>query len=124
MKNDQIRVSDAINSSIGLIKAFSSCDVATAAIEELKFVLETCQAMQKALEISDKGWRDMSTAPDDGKHCLLVVKEGAFFYVVQGKLRNGKWSAVHRDDVKPICWMPNIRIPQEFLAPYLSAGEE
>jgi hypothetical protein len=62
-------------------------------------------------------WQPMDTAPLDGKHCLLAVKEGAFVYTVQGAYHAGEWNAVHRGNVKPLCWMPNVPVPEEFL-PY------
>jgi hypothetical protein len=61
-------------------------------------------------------WRNMSTAPKDGKHCILAVKEGAFIYSVQGAFHAGQWNAVHRGNVEPLCWMPNIRLPTNFSA--------
>lgn len=63
----------------------------------------------------DEGWQAIDTAPKDGKHCLLAVKEGPFIYVVQGAFHAGQWNAVHRDNVAPLCWMPNIRIPAKFI---------
>ncbi len=63
------------------------------------------------------GWRDMASAPLDGKHCILAVREGAFIYSVQGAYSYGEWNAVHRGNVQPLCWMPNVRLPKEFLPP-------
>lgn len=60
-------------------------------------------------------WRPMSTAPTDGTHCILAIREGAFIYAVQGAFSGRQWNVVHRDDVQPLCWMPNIRLPAEFL---------
>lgn len=70
------------------------------------------------------GWQPMSTAPLDGKHCLLAVKEGPFVYVVQGSFYRGQWDAVHRENVEPLCWMPNVRVPDAFLpwSPSFSAS--
>ncbi|KKB80826.1 hypothetical protein VW35_01045 [Devosia soli] len=59
------------------------------------------------------GWQTMDTAPLDGKHCILAVKEpGGFVYSVQGAFQAGQWSAVHRDNVDPIFWKPNVRLPE------------
>lgn len=58
-------------------------------------------------------WRTMDTAPLDGKHCILAVPEpGGFIYSVQGAFQGGRWNAVHRDDVQPLYWMPNIMLPE------------
>lgn len=54
-------------------------------------------------------WRDMDSAPLDGKHCILLVPEpSGFIYSVQGTYRSGSWDAVHRSDVQPLAWMPNV----------------
>lgn len=68
--------------------------------------LDTCQ-----------GWRSMETAPLDGKHCILSIQEGAFIVSVQGFYHGGKWIAVHRADVQPLAWMPNILLPAELCPP-------
>lgn len=60
-------------------------------------------------------WQPMDTAPLDGKHCILAVQEGAFIYSVQGSFDGRRWNAVHAVGVKPLCWMPNVRLPSEFL---------
>lgn len=57
------------------------------------------------------GWQTMDSAPKDGKHCILAVKEGAFIWSVQGAFHEGQWNAVHRANVDPLYWMPNIRLP-------------
>ena len=63
-----------------------------------------------------EGWRPMSSAPKDGKHCILAVKSGGgFVYSVQGAFHLGQWNCVMGDNVEPLCWMPNVRIPDEFL---------
>ncbi|WP_313026906.1 hypothetical protein [Brucella sp.] len=61
------------------------------------------------------GWRSMDSAPTNGKHCILCIKDGSFYYSVQGAFQNGKWNCVYRDDVQPLCWMPNVRVPAQFL---------
>lgn len=73
-------------------------------------------AAAPAVLVEEKAWQPMATAPVDGKHCILAVKEGAFIYSVQGAFHAGQWNVVHRDNVQPLCWMPNIRLPDEFLA--------
>lgn len=77
---------------------------------------------------ADAGWRDMSSAPKDGKHCILAVQYGAFVYSIQGAYRNGQWDVVDRDNVQPLAWMPNVLLP-DHLRPWkrplaaLSDGE-
>lgn len=67
-------------------------------------------------------WQSMDTAPLDGKHCILAVPEpSGFIYSVQGAYQDGKWNAVHRNDVVPIAWMPNIRLPDAMRAALLAA---
>lgn len=60
-------------------------------------------------------WQSMNTAPKDGKHCILAIKVGAFIYSVQGAFMNNKWMNVLDVDTEPLCWMPNVLIPKEFL---------
>ena len=60
-----------------------------------------------------EGWQSMETAPTNGKHCILAVQEpGGFIYSMQGAYQDGQWNAVHRDDVKPLAWMPNVLLPE------------
>lgn len=68
--------------------------------------MDTCQ-----------GWQPMGTAPLDGKHCILSVQEGAFIVSVQGFYHGGKWIAVHRDNVQPLAWMPNVLLPDALCPP-------
>lgn len=68
-------------------------------------------------------WRNMACAPKDGKHCILAVKEGAFIYSVQGCFQGGQWNAVHRENVDPLCWMPNVRLPSDYTALSATATE-
>lgn len=56
-------------------------------------------------------WREMDSAPLDGKHCILAVKCGAFIYSVQGAYGEGQWDCALGDNVKPLYWMPNVRLP-------------
>jgi hypothetical protein len=65
---------------------------------------------EKILSLQE-GWRDMETAPLDGTHCILAVKQGAFIYSLQGAYQYGQWNVVNKDNVEPLCWMPNIRLP-------------
>lgn len=65
--------------------------------------------------VASAGWQPMETAPLDGKHCIIAVQEGAFIYSVQGSFDGKRWNAVHAVGVKPLCWMPNVRLPPEFL---------
>jgi len=60
-------------------------------------------------------WQDMATAPTDGRHCILAIEEDGFIYSVQGAYDGRQWNAVHRENVKPLCWMPNVRLPSRFL---------
>lgn len=69
------------------------------------------------IDLQAHSWRDMASAPLNGKHCILAVQEGEFIYAVQGAYSNGEWNAVHRGNVTPLCWMPNVRLPDEFLPP-------
>lgn len=62
-------------------------------------------------------WQPMDTAPLDGKHCILSVQEGAFIVSVQGFYHGGKWIAVHRDNVQPLAWMPNVLLPEALCPP-------
>lgn len=61
--------------------------------------------------LAKAGWQGMDSAPLDGKTCILSVPEGPFFYSVQGAFQNGQWNCVHRDNVKPVAWMPNVLLP-------------
>jgi hypothetical protein len=67
------------------------------------------------LQLLAMGWRDMESAPLDGKHCILAIQEDAFIWAVQGAYNSGEWNVIHRGNVKPLCWMPNVRLPKEFL---------
>jgi len=60
-------------------------------------------------------WQPMGAAPKDGKHCILSVPEkDGFIYSVQGAFQDGQWNAVHRDNVAPLAWMPNVLLPDHF----------
>lgn len=61
-------------------------------------------------------WQNMKTAPTDGKHVILAIKtSGGFVYAVQGAFMEGKWLNAMDVNSEPLCWMPNFRIPDEFL---------
>lgn len=63
-------------------------------------------------------WESMDSAPKCGKHCILAVKEpSGFVYSVQGAYQNGQWNCVHRDNVTPLAWMPNVMLP-DHLCPW------
>lgn len=72
--------------------------------------------------IGISGWQSMDTAPLDGKHCILSVQEGAFIVSVQGFYHGGKWIAVHRDNVQPLAWMPNVLLPDALCPPSFRNG--
>jgi hypothetical protein len=80
----------------------------------VKFANEI-QEKSSVAHLIKQGWRDMATAPLDGKHCILAVQDGEFIFAVQGAYSYGEWNVVHRGNVKPLCWMPNVRLPKEFL---------
>jgi hypothetical protein len=80
----------------------------------VKFANEI-QTKASAEHLIKQGWRDMASAPLNGKHCILAIQEDAFIYAVQGAYSYGEWNVVHRGNVKPLCWMPNVRLPAEFL---------
>jgi len=65
--------------------------------------------------MSETVWKSMDTAPTDGKHVILAVKRDAFVYVVQGAYMNRKWMNAADIDEEPLCWMPNVSIPDIFL---------
>lgn len=56
-------------------------------------------------------WQPMDTAPTDGKHCILAVKDGSFIWSVQGAYFAGQWDSAIGADVKPLAWMPNVLLP-------------
>lgn len=60
-------------------------------------------------------WRPMSEAPTDGVHVILAVQSGLFVYAIQGAHMNGKWMNAADIQSEPLCWMPNVLIPNEFL---------
>lgn len=60
-------------------------------------------------------WDSMATAPLDGKHVILAIKSGPFVYAIQGAYMMGKWHNAADIDVEPLCWMPNVMVPNEFL---------
>lgn len=62
------------------------------------------------------GWQPMSTAPTNGRHCILAVKSGAFIWSVQGCYDDtlNVWNTVLGDDSEPLAWMPNVPLPDKF----------
>lgn len=66
-------------------------------------------------KLQTQSWQDMSTAPTNGKHCILAVQRGPFVYAIQGAFMSGKWMNAADIDAEPLCWMPNVLIPDEFL---------
>lgn len=84
--------------------------------EDRKTIIDGCyDLMVAARQMTNPEWRAMDTAPLDGKHCIIAVQDGAFIYSVQGSFDGKRWNAVHAAGVKPLCWMPNVRLPSEFL---------
>jgi hypothetical protein len=87
-------------------------------------------ACREAIEVlsrpraNGQAWRDMASAPLNGKHCILAVKDGEFIWSVQGAYSYGEWNAVHRGNVKPLCWMPNVVPPREFMPPDFGRADE
>jgi hypothetical protein len=71
--------------------------------------------------VNPVGWQPMETAPLDGKHCILAIKCSAFVYAIQGAFMKGKWMNAADIQSEPLCWMPNIMIPDEFL-PWMKAA--
>lgn len=85
-------------------------------------------AKVRASREGDGEWRTMDSAPLNGRHCILAVKEGPFVYSVQGAYDGKKWNCVHRENVSPLYWMPNKLLPEgwETLAatPIPDAGDK
>lgn len=65
--------------------------------------------------MSESIWQNMSTAPKDGKHCILAIKDGAFVWTISGAFKNGKWMNAADIESEPLCWMPSAKIPDVFL---------
>lgn len=74
------------------------------------------EAERDALAENVARWRDMRSAPTCGRHCILSIKEGSFFWSVQGAYQNGQWNCVYRDNVDPVAWMPNLPLPDDVVA--------
>lgn len=67
-------------------------------------------------------WQSMDSAPTDGKHILLCIKNGPFFRAVEGACYNGKWAAafINADDLKPVYWAwkpTGFVLPEAALSP-------
>jgi hypothetical protein len=65
--------------------------------------------------MSERNWRDMAEAPRDGMHVILAVQSGPFVYAIQGAYMSGEWHNAADIESEPLCWMPNVMIPDEFL---------
>ena len=83
-------------------------------------------AKVRANSEGDGEWQPMDSAPLNGRHCILAVKEGPFVYSVQGAYDGKQWNCVHRDNVNPLYWMPNKLLPEgwESLASIPATGGE
>jgi len=72
-------------------------------------------AHKRIAELEAGGWQPIESAPKDGKHVLLCVQSGAFFYAVEGACHAGEWlAAFHREPVQPVYWAPK---PTGFVLP-------
>lgn len=120
-----LRFRDSV--TLGEFKTLEEAQAAAQADYETRIRAALTAAPSPASETAPKvveDWRDMSEAPKDGKHCILAVKEGPFVYSVQGSFQNGQWNAVHRDNVDPLYWMPNIRLPSDWIERAALASQE
>lgn len=65
--------------------------------------------------MTDHTWRDMADAPRDGKNVILAVQSGPFVHAVSGCYMSGEWHNAADIEAEPLCWMPSVKIPDEFL---------
>lgn len=76
---------------------------------------DALDAAHKRIAELSGGWRPIESAPKDGKHVLLCVQSGAFFYAVEGAYHGGEWlAAFRREPVQPVYWAPK---PAGFVLP-------
>lgn len=78
----------------------------------LEFAIAAIEATQ--VSKSKAAWQPMSTAPIDGKHCILSIQSGSSIYSIQGAFMKGKWTNAANIEAEPLAWMPNILLPDEF----------
>lgn len=71
------------------------------------------EAVQAAIAAAPSPWQPMSTAPMNGRHCILAVKSDVFVWSIQGCYDESRkvWTCAIGDDVKPLAWMPNVLLP-------------
>lgn len=61
-------------------------------------------------------WRDMQSAPRDGKHMVLAIQTpGGFVRNIEGAFMDGRWMNALNLDVEPLCWFPKTLTPDRFL---------
>ncbi len=79
--------------------------------------IDVLKARIAELESDKNPWKDMSTAPKDGKHSIFAIKFGPFVYSIQGwwDQTAKKWINASDRDGEYLAWMPNIMVPDEFL---------
>lgn len=72
--------------------------------------------------LAGEGWQPMDSAPKEGKHVLLCVKSGPFFYAVEGSFRGPDgWLAAFVGKVEPVYWAWK---PKGFALPHAPSVEE
>lgn len=76
------------------------------------------EVLQLRKALARRQWQSMDTAPKDGRHCILAVQSGPFVYAVQGTYDEGRgrgWFNAADIEAEPLCWMPNVLVPDELL---------
>lgn len=73
------------------------------------------ECLMPFIEARTSSWQSMETAPTDGKHVILAMKRGPFVWAVQGSFMERKWMNAADIQGEPLCWLPNILIPDQFL---------
>jgi hypothetical protein len=66
-------------------------------------------------EVEDSPWRNMSSAPLNGRHVILAMRSGVFVWAVQGAYDGRKWTNAADIEGEPLCWMPAAKLPMAFL---------